>query len=86
MSVYNMLCMFFRYRGKILKIKSPEEISVFMIDFGSDHDLSPHVLFREVLYTDIGSFATKVKLEKVNNRPLSLLNISLTPPYFASLL
>ncbi|XP_050294112.1 uncharacterized protein LOC126734498 isoform X2 [Anthonomus grandis grandis] len=53
------------YRGRILKVINPEKISVFMIDFGSDHDLPRDVLFREVLYTDIGAFATRVKLDKV---------------------
>ncbi|XP_060527400.1 RING finger protein 17 [Cylas formicarius] len=54
------------YRGRILKIIDSKKISVLMIDFGSDHEVSPDILFREVLYTDINAFATKVKLDKIH--------------------
>ncbi|XP_030759093.1 RING finger protein 17 isoform X2 [Sitophilus oryzae] len=56
------------YRGKVLRVKSPKEITVFMIDFGSDHDLPPEVLFRELLYTEYRCFAVKVKLDKIYSK------------------
>ncbi|CAH1134389.1 unnamed protein product [Ceutorhynchus assimilis] len=56
------------YRGKVLKVIKPDLISVFMIDFGSDHEVSPDALFREVLYIDLGAFATRVRLDQVYSR------------------
>ncbi|KAF7268803.1 hypothetical protein GWI33_018152 [Rhynchophorus ferrugineus] len=53
------------YRGRVLKVNSNFKISVFMIDFGSDHEVSPDVLYKEILYTEYNSFATKVKLDQV---------------------
>lgn len=53
------------YRGKILKVNSPNEIIAVMIDFGSDHTLSPEQLHREILYPDIPAFASKVKLNRI---------------------
>ncbi|XP_066261976.1 RING finger protein 17 [Euwallacea similis] len=53
------------YRGKILKLINPDLITVYMIDFGSDHDVSSEVLYREVLFTKVAAFATKVKLDRV---------------------
>lgn len=38
-----------------------------MIDFGSDHELSKDAIFREVLYTEIRAFATKIKLDRVGD-------------------
>ncbi|XP_066147479.1 RING finger protein 17 [Euwallacea fornicatus] len=61
------------YRGKILKLISPDLITVYMIDFGSDHDVSSKVLYREVLFTKVAAFATKVKLDRVYARSGSWL-------------
>lgn len=54
------------YRGKILEVVDPkEEIIAFMIDFGSDHVLSPKQLHREILYPEIPAFASKIKLDRI---------------------
>lgn len=58
----------------MLKVVSPQCITVFMIDFGSDHVLPATALYRELLYTNIPAFATKVMLDKV----CMLLNINRT--------
>lgn len=36
-----------------------------MIDYGSDHTVSPKNLYREILYPLIPAFATQIKLDKV---------------------
>lgn len=36
-----------------------------MIDYGSDHHLSPENLYREILYPEIPAFASQIKLDRV---------------------
>lgn len=56
------------YRGKILKVNSPSEIVAVMIDFGSDHILSPKQLYREILYPEIPAFASKIRLDRIYSK------------------
>ncbi|XP_018575027.1 RING finger protein 17 isoform X2 [Anoplophora glabripennis] len=56
------------YRGKILKVNSPTEIIAIMIDFGSDHKLSPKQLHREILYPEIPSFASRIQLNGIYSK------------------
>ncbi|KAJ8965400.1 hypothetical protein NQ314_004152 [Rhamnusium bicolor] len=53
------------YRGKIMKVDSPDEILAIMIDFGSDHVLTSKQLYREILYPEIPAFASRIKLDRV---------------------
>ncbi|XP_056637361.1 uncharacterized protein LOC130445637 [Diorhabda sublineata] len=53
------------YRGKVYKVNNPDDITVVMIDFGSDHKLSSKNLIRKILYPQIPAFASKIKLHKI---------------------
>uniref|UniRef100_A0A6P7GCI8 Uncharacterized protein LOC114340536 isoform X1 n=1 Tax=Diabrotica virgifera virgifera TaxID=50390 RepID=A0A6P7GCI8_DIAVI len=53
------------YRGKIVTVKSQDDISVVMIDFGSDHTVTSKDLRQEILYPEIPAFASKIKLDKI---------------------
>ncbi|XP_072395834.1 RING finger protein 17-like isoform X2 [Diabrotica undecimpunctata] len=53
------------YRGKVVEVKSQDDISVIMIDFGSDHTVTSKDLKQEILYADIPAFASKIKLDKI---------------------
>lgn len=46
-------------------MNSPDEIVAIMIDYGSDHYLSPKSLYREILYPEIPAFASQIKLDRV---------------------
>ncbi|ERL94120.1 hypothetical protein D910_11402, partial [Dendroctonus ponderosae] len=61
------------YRGKVLSTDDSNMVYVYMIDFGSDHKISRDELFREVLYTEIRAFATKIKLNRVFDKSGSWL-------------
>ncbi|CAG9856328.1 unnamed protein product [Phyllotreta striolata] len=53
------------YRAKVYEIRAPDDITVVMIDFGSDHKVTRKELYREILYPKIPAFASKVKLDRV---------------------
>lgn len=46
-------------------MEEPDEIVAIMIDFGSDHNVKPESLYREILYPEISAFATQIKLDRV---------------------